>query len=75
MHNKNLYETNHAAYHWGPVDPEEDAADSGPETFPEFPLQPDLADNSNFPKLPESLNEELSEKIRDNPNKFIGCGG
>ena len=22
-----------------------------------------------------SLNEELSEKIKDNPNKFIGCGG
>jgi len=22
-----------------------------------------------------SLNEELAEKIKDDPNKFIGCGG
>ena len=26
------------------------------------------------PEFNTSLNEELAEKIKDNPNKFIGCG-
>ncbi|MCP4122774.1 MAG: hypothetical protein GY751_13555 [Bacteroidetes bacterium] len=25
--------------------------------------------------MPTSLNDELVRKIKDNPNKFIGCGG
>lgn len=35
----------------------------------------EIVDDSVLPDLPNSLNEELSEKIKDNPNKFIGCGG
>lgn len=26
-------------------------------------------------EIPTSLNEELTERIKDNPNRFIGCGG
>ena len=28
-----------------------------------------------YSDLPTSLNEELDERISDDPNKFIGCGG
>ena len=31
--------------------------------------------HGHMPDLPTSLNEELDEKISDDPNKFIGCGG
>ncbi|MEZ5021826.1 MAG: hypothetical protein R2728_00945 [Chitinophagales bacterium] len=34
-----------------------------------------LDNETVVPNLPTSLNEELSEKIKGNPNKFIGCGG
>ena len=69
---------------WGPVDPEEEAISSNDDVFPDMP---DLNDPDPTPKLdnhhepaviPEhatSLNEELTEKIKDNPNKFLGCGG
>ena len=35
----------------------------------------EITNDGIVPDLPTSLNEELSEKIKDNPNKFIGCGG
>ncbi|MEZ5003069.1 MAG: hypothetical protein R2730_08520 [Chitinophagales bacterium] len=38
-------------------------------------IDEELIQNDVLPDLPTSLNEELAEKIKDNPNKFIGCGG
>ncbi|MCB0502852.1 MAG: hypothetical protein KDD32_09205 [Bacteroidetes bacterium] len=38
-------------------------------------IEEEMMPNDVLPDLPTSLNEELSEKIKDNPNKFIGCGG
>ena len=26
-------------------------------------------------QIPTSLNDELAEKLKEDPNKFIGCGG
>lgn len=55
------------------------------EDLPEPTLDPGVAPedsdtltddmDSHLPDIPTTLNEELDEKIRDNPNKFIGCGG
>jgi hypothetical protein len=70
-----------------PVDPEEDAVDSREEAIPDFPKknrptgddeQPLLPGHIESPALPEhpsSLNRELAEKIKEDPNKFLGCGG
>jgi hypothetical protein len=47
---------------------------------PDQPAQPVVDETEmpipdQFPDFPTSLNEELTKKIKDNPNKFIGCGG
>lgn len=74
---------------WSPVDPEEDAIDPGYEHPPEWPEHKPGSDKDGIgkkeeisrketadtPDIPTSLNEELEEKIRENPNKFLGCGG
>lgn len=57
--------------------------DKGIETGPETPAGPvptvqqvrePEPDQGETP-FPTSLNDELTEKLRDNPNRFIGCGG
>ena len=72
---------------WNPVDPEEEAVDSGEEIVPDIPRlnirpvedeQPKLPGHIESPALPEypaSLNDELAEKIKKDPNKLMGCGG
>ena len=52
-----------------PLKPEDLKADHAVEERIETSNDPFESDG-----FPTSLNDELVEKIKDNPNKFIGCG-